>query len=151
MNDATEIDRLRAEVARLQAVADDDLLRAERSSAAEAASVLMEALGWASGGLGSAAREIVAERDRLKMSLAGRDKAIALLNAGFESTCEDRDRLKQESRRLEDEVDCLRDAAAALESATQEVCAERDQIKASLRRVAPFLAIHRVAGYRLEK
>jgi hypothetical protein len=40
------------------------------------------------------------ENERLRMSLAGRDKGLSLLNAGFESTCEDRDKLKQETRSL---------------------------------------------------
>ena len=49
-------------------LADMDLLRAERSSAAEAARILLAALGWDSGGLASAAMEMVSERDRLRNS-----------------------------------------------------------------------------------
>lgn len=45
---------------------DKALLAAERSSAAEAASILFKALGWAQGGLMMAALEIVAENERLK-------------------------------------------------------------------------------------
>jgi hypothetical protein len=43
---------------------------------------------------------LVREVAALKMSLAGRDKAIALLNAGMLSVCEDRDRLKHEAREV---------------------------------------------------
>lgn len=39
-----------------------------------------------------------AEVERLRCSLEGRDKAIALLNAGMESQCELMDGLKQETR-----------------------------------------------------
>ena len=40
--------------------------------------------------------------DELAFTLIGRDKAIVLLNRGYESTCEDRDRLKQQVRELEE-------------------------------------------------
>jgi hypothetical protein len=49
-------------------------------------------------------REIV----QLKMSLEGRDKAIALLNKGMESQCEEMDRLKQENRALRTELNAWR-------------------------------------------
>jgi transposase-like protein len=42
---------------------------------------------------------MVREVAALKMSVAGRDKAIELLNAGFKSACDDRDRMKQEIRK----------------------------------------------------
>ena len=57
---------------------------------------------------------IVAERDRLQaensclqMDLQGHVKALALLNAGLESTCEQLDALKQRARKAEGERDRL--------------------------------------------
>jgi hypothetical protein len=47
-----------------------ELRAAELSSATGAVDVLFKALGWSSGGLTSAAIEIVTERDRLKAELA---------------------------------------------------------------------------------
>lgn len=44
--------------------------------------------------------DLEAEIAALKMSLAGRDKAIELLNKGMESQCEEMDRLKQSNRKL---------------------------------------------------
>ena len=41
-----------------------------------------------------------AEIHQLKMSIIGRDKALELLNAGFKSICDDRDTMKQLTRKL---------------------------------------------------
>lgn len=46
---------------------------------------------------------VVEIMERLRSSLEGRDKAIELLNKGFESACADRDRMKQRIRELEEE------------------------------------------------
>lgn len=95
-----EIDRLTAEM-----MSDDEqaLADAERSSAFEAAAILLKALGWKSGGLAAAAMEIVArcerltaENERLKAAMVllldqacngGHHEAV-LYSHGYECRCE---------------------------------------------------------------
>lgn len=45
------------------------------------------------------------EVKRLALMLEGRDKAIKIINAGFESLCENHDALKQENRKLARQVE----------------------------------------------
>ncbi len=66
----TPLERVTAErdaaLRRVDALQEElELAGHERSSATEAATVLLNALGWSSGGLGSAAIEIVRSRDAL--------------------------------------------------------------------------------------
>lgn len=73
---ATCVRCLRERVKRLDEVeAELQLAAMERSSAAEAANVLLSALGWSAGGLASAALQIVAERNS---ALQRRDEWEAL-------------------------------------------------------------------------
>lgn len=82
----------RARIAKLEA--ELDLANAERSSASEAATVLLKALGWSSGGLGAAAIEIVAERDRARVDLTEcRDLYRATLDA-YQSAAAERNYLR---------------------------------------------------------
>lgn len=57
-------------------------------------------------------KELIAEVAHLRMTLEGRDKALALLNAGTESQAEICDGLKQENRRLREENERLNELLA---------------------------------------